>query len=389
LQRRRNDTAAAQHYDVIVVGVGGMGSATIYHLARRGLRVLGLERYDIPHAFGSSHGVNRIIRLAYWENAAYVPLLRRAYELWRALEAGAGEPLLVITGSLDAGPAGSPVFEGSRRSCELHGLAHEVLSSADLRRRFPGYRLPEETLAVFQPDGGFLMSERCIVAHVVAAQQAGAEVHAREVVEAWEPRGDGARLRTARGEYTADRLVFTAGAWNGALLPELAPLAIPERQVLAWFQPLNPDIFRPERFPVFNLAVKEGHFYGFPVYSVPGFKIGRYHHFAEDSDADLLDRDIHPRDEDMLRECTERYFPEAAGPTMALKVCMFTNSPDEHFIIDVHADLPQVSFAAGFSGHGYKFCSVIGEIMADLATKGDTAHDIGFLRLGRFGGRPA
>src|SRR6185437_4324619 len=250
-------------------------SATIYHLARRGLRVLGLERYDIPHAFGSSHGVNRIIRLAYWENAAYVPLLRRAYELWRALEAGAGEPLLVITGSLDAGPAGSPVFEGSRRSCELHGLAHEVLSSADLRRRFPGYRLPEDTLAVFQPDGGFLMSERCIVAHVVAAQQAGAEVHAREVVEAWEPRGDGAWLRTARGEYTADRLVFTAGAWNGALLPELAPLAIPERQVLAWFQPLNPDIFRPERFPVFNLAVPEGHFYGFPVYSVPGFKIGR------------------------------------------------------------------------------------------------------------------
>jgi sarcosine oxidase len=371
---------------VIVVGVGGMGSATLFQLARRGRRVLGLERFDIPHAYGSSHGVNRIIRLAYWEHPSYVPLLRRAYELWRALQAQAGEPLLITTGSLDAGAPGGAVFEGSRRSCELHGLRHEVLDNAEIQRRFPGYHLPADTLAVFQPDGGFLMSERCIVAHVVAAHHAGAEVHAREAVTAWEPRGEGVWVRTERGDYTANRLVFTAGAWNGNLLPELAALAVPERQVLGWFQPRRPELFTPERFPVFNLRVPEGHYYGFPVYGVPGFKVGRYHHFAEHSGADQLDREVHRRDEDILRTFTERYFPEAAGPTMALAVCMFTNSPDEHFIIDVHPSAPQVSFAAGFSGHGYKFCSVVGEIMADLATRGDTAHDIAFLRLKRFGG---
>lgn len=372
------------HYDVIVVGVGGMGSATVYHLVRRGLRVLGLERFDIPHAFGSSHGVNRIIRLAYWEHPAYVPLLRRAYELWRALQAEAGEQLLIITGSLDAGPPDSAVVAGSRHSCELHGLPHEVLSNAEVRRRFPGYHLPDDSLAVLQPDGGFLLSERCIVAHVMAAQRAGADIRAREAVEGWAPQGDGVTVRTDRGVYTADRLVFTAGAWNGSLLPALAHLASPERQVLAWLQPLRPEYFTPERFPVFNLQVPEGHFYGFPVYSVPGFKVGRYHHLGERADADTLDREIHRRDEEALRAFTETCFPDAAGPTMALKVCMFTNSPDEHFILDVHPEAPQVSFAAGFSGHGYKFCSVIGEIMADLATRGDTVHDIEFLRLKRF-----
>lgn len=381
-------TAIANHYEVIVVGVGGMGSATLYQLARRGRRVLGLERYDIPHALGSSHGVNRIIRLAYWEHPAYVPLLRRAYELWHELQAQVGEQLLVTTGSLDAGPPGSQVVEGSRRSCDLHHLPHEVLNNTELRRRFPGYHLPDDTLAVLQPAGGFLLSERCIVAHVVAAQRAGAEVHAREAVETWEPRGERVWLRTERGEYTADRLVFTAGAWNGALLPALAALAAPERQVLAWFQPRQPALFTPERFPVFNLRVEEGHFYGFPVYGVPGFKVGRYHHLAERTDADHVDRAVHRRDEELLRSFTERYFPAAAGPTMALQVCMFTNSPDEHFIIDVDPEAPHVSFAAGFSGHGYKFCSVVGEIMADLATEGRTTHDIEFLRLKRFRSAP-
>lgn len=361
-----------------------MGSATTYQLAQRGQRVLGLERFDIPHAFGSSHGVNRIIRLAYWEHPAYVPLLRRAFELWRILQEQAGEQLLVTTGSLDAGPPGDQVFEGSRRSCELNGLAHTILDSVDLRRRFPGYHLPDETLAVLQPEGGFLLSERCIVAHVVAAQRAGAEVHAREALIAWEPRGAGVWVRTDRGAYTADRLVITAGAWSAALLPSLAALAIAERQVLAWFQPQRPELFTPERFPVFNLRVPEGHFYGFPVYSVPGFKVGRYHHLEERAEPDHLDREVHPRDEAVLRTFTERYFPDAAGPTMALTVCMFTNSPDEHFIIDVQPDVPQVCFAAGFSGHGFKFCSVVGEILADLATGGRTSHDIDFLSLKRF-----
>ncbi len=372
-------------YDVIVVGVGGMGSATLYQLARRGRRVLGLERFDIPNDMGSSHGVTRIIRMAYFEHPSYVPLLRRSYELWRELQQTVGEQLLHITGSVDAGVAGGRIVEGSRRSCEQHGLAHEVLTSADLARRFPGYRLPPGMMAVLQPDGGFLLPERCIVAHVQAAQALGAEIHGREQVLEWRPDGDGVTVRTDRGEYQADRLVVSAGSWAETLLDCLAGLARPERQVLAWFQPRRPELFSTGRFPVFNIGVDEGHFYGFPAYRVPGFKLGLYHHLHEATDADRLDRQSHLRDEAPLRAFTERYFPEAAGPTMALKVCMFTNSPDEHFIMDVHPDYPQVSIAAGFSGHGFKFCSVVGEIMADLATTGTTAHDVGLFRLGRFG----
>jgi sarcosine oxidase len=268
-------------FDAIVLGIGGMGSAAVYHLARRGKRVLGLERYDIPNAMGSSHGVTRIIRLPYYEHPAYVPLLRRAYELWRELERGFGEQLLHITGSIDAGPSGSRCFEGSRRSCELHALPHEVLDGAEVNRRFPGYNLPADLMAVLQPEGGFLLSERCIVAHVVAAQALGAEVHARERVLGWEPRGDGVRVETDRGAYEAERLVMAAGAWAGTLVPELQALAGPERQVLAWLQPSEPELFAPERFPVFNLQVDEGRYYGLPVFSVPGFKVGCYHHLRD------------------------------------------------------------------------------------------------------------
>jgi len=374
-----------QQYDTIVVGVGGMGSAALYHLARRGDRVLGLERFDIPHAMGSSHGVTRIIRLAYFEDPAYVPLLRRAYQLWRELQAEAGEQLLFITGGIDAGPAGSMVVEGSLRSCREHHLEHEVLTSAELTRRFPGYRLPADTVAVFQPDGGFLLSERAIVAHVNAAVAHGAEVHGRERVLDWEAPGDGVVVRTERGEYRAKRLVLTAGAWAGTLVEGLAGLAVPERQVLIWMQPRRPELFTPERFPVFNAELPEGHVYGFPIYGIPGFKFGLYHHFGERIDPETLDREVvTPRDEEALRRPVERHFPDAAGPTTALKVCMFTNSPDEHFLIDRHPEHPEVTVAAGFSGHGYKFCSVVGEILADLALEDETLHDVRLFRLDRF-----
>ena len=185
-------------YDTIVVGVGGMGSAAVYHLASRGQRVLGLERFDIPHDMGSSHGLTRIIRLAYYEHPSYVPLLRRAYTLWRELQQRAGEQLLYITGSIDAGPPGGSVFEGSRRSCQIHGLPHEVLSGAELRRRFPGYGLPDDTQALLQPEGGFVLPERCIVSHVMAAQEMGAQVHGRERVLDWTAGGGTVRVRTDR-----------------------------------------------------------------------------------------------------------------------------------------------------------------------------------------------
>ena len=332
--------AAPSRYDTIVVGVGGMGSAALYHLARQGRRVLGIERFDIPNDHGSSHGINRIVRLAYYEHPSYVPLLLRSYELWRELEQSAGEQLLYITGSIDAGPPGSLVFDGSLRSCQEHNLPHEVLTSSELRRRFPGHRVPHDTMAVFQGDGGFLLSEKCIVAYVTMAQALGAEVHGRERVLEWEPLQGGVRVVTDRGVYEAETLVITAGAWAEAHISHLAGLAVPERQVLGWFQPKRPELFTPDAFPVFNVLVEEGRFYGFPVFSIPGVKVGRYHHLEEQADPDRLDREPNRRDEEVLRSFVERYLPEAAGPTMALKTCMFTNSPDEHFIIGLHPQYP-------------------------------------------------
>jgi sarcosine oxidase len=191
------------------------------------------------------------------------------------------------------------------------------------------------------------------------------------------------RVRTDRGVYEADKLVVTAGAWDGELVDVLDGLAVPERQVLAWLQPTRPERFRPENFPVFNLLVDEGRFYGFPVHGVPGFKFGKYHHLEEVVDPETLDRETHDYDEQLLRDFAERYFPDGCGPTMDLQTCMFTNTPDNHFVIDVHPDYEQVSFASPCSGHGYKFASVIGEVMADLADTGITRHDISLFRLDR------
>lgn len=373
-----------QQYDVIVIGVGGMGSATVYELAKRGKRVLGLEQFGIPHEMGSSHGLTRIIRLAYYEHPSYVPLLRRAYELWRALEAETGTQVLHITGSIDASPADNAVFQGSLRSCVEHDLPHEVLTSAQLSARFPGYQFPSETMALFQPEGGFLTPELCIETFVKAAQARGAAVHSSEPVLEWTVTAEGGvRVRTERATYTADKLVITAGAWASKLLPPLQTLAVPERQVLIWLKPHQPDLFLPERFPVFNCVVEEGRYYGFPLWGHAGFKLGRYHHLDEIVDPDTLDRTPNQRDEAILRNFGERYFPAGAGETLMMKPCMFTNSPDEHFILDLHPAYPQVSFAAGFSGHGFKFASVIGEIMADFAVEGDTRHDIALLRYQR------
>jgi len=379
---------AEASYDAIVLGVGGMGAAACYHLARRGRRVLGLERFDIPHSMGSSHGVTRIIRLAYYEHPSYVPLLRRAYDLWRELETLTGEHLLHQVGSIDAGAETDLVFAGSLASCITHDLAHDVLSGADLRRLYPGYRLPSDYFALFQPDGGFLEPERCIIAHVLTAQAAGAEIHARERVLGWEPAGDGVRVTTDHGTYNAARLVVSAGAWIDQFVPDLVGLARPERQVLAWFQPDQPALFTPERFPVFNLAVPEGRYYGFPVWGVPGFKIGRYGHRGETVDPERFQREPDEADEALLREATARYFPAAAGPTMALRTCLFTVTPDEHFVIGPLPGVPQVIVASPCSGHGFKFCSVVGEILTDLVDTGETAHDIGLFGFERLATLP-
>jgi sarcosine oxidase len=370
-------------YDAIVVGVGSMGSAALYQLAARGANVLGLEQFDVPNTLGASLGTNRIIRLAYSEHPDYVPLLHRAYALWREIEKLAAEPLLVITGGVDVGTPESWTVTGSLRACDEHGLAHEVLDARAMAQRFPAYRLASDMVAVYQPQGGYVMSERSVAVYALAALDAGAEIHGREQVLRWEPRGDEVQVTTTAGQYVTRRLVLCAGPWTGQLLPDVAKLAVAERQVLLWTQPKAPALFKPDRFPVFNMEAPEGRFYGFPIAGVPGFKIGRYHHLAEAVDPNLVERACDARDEAVMREGIRRYFPDADGPTLAMKACMFTNSPDEHFIIDRHPASPHVFLAAGFSGHGFKFCSVIGEVLADLALKGGTAFNIDLFRLDR------
>ena len=371
-------------YDAIVIGVGGMGSAAVYHLARRGLQVLGVEKHAIPHEMGSSHGYSRMIRYTLQEHPSYVPLVRRSYELWHEMEETAGEELMVTTGSIRAGAPDSPFFLNAQEACDLHSIPYEILTASEVNKRFPGYRFPEEISSVYQADGGFLLPERCIVTHVQAAERAGADVHSQETVLDWEARGDGVQVRTDRDTYTAGRLVVTAGPWAANLVPELAAYAVPERQVMGWFQPKRPELYAADAFPVFGLFTEEGRYYGFPSHAVPGFKIGRAHHLLQKVDPDAINREVHPEDEDILRQAVNRYFPLAAGKLLDGKTCMYTNTPDEHFMIGTLNGQPQVSVAAGFSGHGFKFASVIGEIMADLAQSGATEHDINLFRLDRF-----
>ncbi|MCY3574305.1 MAG: N-methyl-L-tryptophan oxidase [Chloroflexi bacterium] len=377
-----------EHYDAIVIGLGGMGSAALYHLAKRGQKALGIDQFAIPHQRGSSHGLTRIIRLAYYEDLAYVPLLRRSYALWTELEREFGEQLFYQTGSIDMGPADSDVFRGSLESCIENDFPYQVLDSRALRARFPAYQMPAETMALYQPQGGLLVPERCITAHATLAQQHGAKLHTGERVLGWGILPDErVQVRSNQGNYLAEKLIICGGAWMAKLLPTLAGKAIPERQALIWLQPKQPDLFGLESFPVWNGQVEEGRYYGLPEFNpsgnTPGMKLGRYHHRGEICDPDTVDRAVHPEDEALLRTFAERYFPTGAGATLDMAICMFTNTADEHFVLDTLPDAPQVSVAAGFSGHGFKMASVVGEIMAEMALQGQSQQDIALFRLAR------
>jgi sarcosine oxidase len=369
-------------YDVIVLGVGGMGSAAAAHLARRGQNVLAIEQFELGHALGSSHGESRIIRLAYFEHPSYVPLLRRAFELWRALEAACGVSLLQVTGALDVGFEGDRVFEGSLRACREHVLPHSVLTGDALQTQFPAWRAGSQVRAVFQPDGGLLRPEQCILAHVAQAREWGAVMLPNTTVRAWQTTASGVRVTTSAGVFDAGQLVITAGAWIPELVPSLAPLVVPERQVVGWFDidAAQRATFAPAAFPVFVLENSAGFFYGFPEQQSPGFKIGKYHHRSEVVTPGTLDRTVTAADEAALREAVQAHFPGADGAMHRASVCMFSNTPDEHFLIDRVDGAPQVLVVSACSGHGFKFASVVGEIVADLVIAGTTSHDISRFR---------
>ncbi|MCK6484425.1 MAG: N-methyl-L-tryptophan oxidase [Phycisphaerae bacterium] len=373
---------SARSFDAIVIGLGIMGAAACAQLARRGRRVLGLEQFDIPHERGSSHGSSRVIRLAYYEDARYVPLLRRAYQLWRGLEHEVNERLLFITGGLDIGAPDASEIRGVQQGLDDHQIPYETLDISEVRRRYPMLSPPEDHVAVFQADTGFVVPERGTIAHVEVALSAGARIHARERVLSWRAGNDCVEVRTDRDTYEAQRLVITAGPWLARSVPELGRALRVERQVQAWFLPTQPQPFRVGHMPVFIHHTDLGVFYAVPQHARPGVKVCR-HHGGRDADPDTDDRVPTREDEEVIRAYLRRHLPLADGPVLAMKVCMYTNSPDSHFIIDRHPAHPEVTLAGGFSGHGYKFGPVVGEIVADLATQGRTDHVIDLFQVNR------
>jgi sarcosine oxidase len=372
--------------DVIVVGVGAMGSSACYHLARRGAKVLGLEQFDIPHALGSSHGFSRMIRMAYYEHPDYVPLLRRAYVLWRELESASAQTLFHEVGGIYMGPPGGHVVRGTIEAAERHGLAHEVLSHAALAERFPQFKVPGDFTGVWEPRAGFLLPEKVVAAQAELALRAGADLRGREEVLDWSAGDSNVVVRTDKGEYRAERLLFCGGPWTGKIVRDLGVELVVTRQVLGWVWPRRPELFALGTFPVWGIEAADGSLsYGFPMTpDNPGLKVAR-HGRGQVTDPDRVARNASPADEVEVHEILNRNLPDGNGPLLSLRVCLYTNSPDEHFIIDRHPNHPRVTVACGFSGHGFKFASVVGEVLADLALEGKTGLPAQFLGLGRFG----
>jgi sarcosine oxidase len=376
-------------FDVIVIGVGAMGSSACYHLAQRGIKVLGLEQFDIPHARGSSHGQSRMIRMAYYEHPDYVPLLRRSYELWDELEQVSGQKLLHITGGLYLGTPDGEIVGGSLQSARQHGLAHELLDRAAVAERFPQFNVPGDWVGLFEPRAGFLLPERTVAAYAEAALRRGAVLHGNEAVTEWRATGGGVSVRTNRGQYEADQLVFCGGPWSAKLLADLGVPLVVTRQVMGWVWPRKPELFAMGRLPVWAIEKPGGIYYGFPMLGdSPGFKLAD-HSFGTPTDPDRVVRDVTPEDEQTFRPALTQYLPDADGPTLAMRVCLYTHSPDSHFVIDRHPAHECVTLACGFSGHGFKFASVVGEVLADLVLVGKTSLPAQFLGLGRFPGNRA
>jgi sarcosine oxidase len=377
-------------YHTIIVGLGAMGSAAAHHLAKRNVKVLGLDQFSIPHDRGSSHGHSRMIRMAYYEHPDYVPLLRRAYELWSELDKDAREPVLHITGGIYMGPPAGHVVRGTLEAAKRHDLPHRLLHRAALAKAFPFFTVPDDYVGVIEPQAGFVLSEKAIALHAQLAMLGGAELHGHEPVLDWQATGTGVTVRTPRDTYLAERLIFCSGAWTGKLLSNLGVPLVVTRQILGWVWPKrHHNVYRRDaNFPVWGIEQPDGSLaYGFPMMSdAPGLKLAR-HAPGTPTTPDSIDRNASPDDEREIRDILSRYFPDADGPLLSLRVCMYTNSPDHHFIIDRHPAHENVFLAAGFSGHGFKFASVVGEVLADLAQHGRTDHPVDFLSLRRFGHR--
>ena len=352
--------------DVIVVGLGAMGSAALYHLAQRGVRVIGFDRYAPPHALGSTHGLSRIIRESYYEHPRYVPLVQRAYELWAELERRAARRLFHQTGGLMIGDAEGVLVSGALRSAREHGLAHELLSAREVHERFPVFVLPDEMSGFLEPRAGVLDPEGCVDAHLQLAAAAGAEVRSNERVREWKVAGGRVRVVTEHGVYDAARLALCAGAWNPALIDDDSITLRVERQVMHWFTPARtPQLFEPTRCPIAMTEYAADRIFYFVPDSGDGVKAA-IHHEGEVTDPDAVRREVADADVVPVMRLLSRYLPNAAGPLRGSATCLYTNTTDGHFLFAPHARHEEVLIVSACSGHGFKFASAIGEAIADL-----------------------
>lgn len=381
---------SADRYDVIVIGVGAVGSAATYHLAKHGVSVLGIERYDIPHGKGSSRGITRALNPALRERPEYVPIAQRAITLWEELQADHDHQLLNKSGAIRGWPSSDYVgyrgtLDDAIEACEAHSLSCEVLTGSEIKERYPAYDFPDKYRFLLLPDGGVLDPQECIIAHTNQAHAHGGTIRARERVLEWEPTHDGVIVRTDRDEYQADQLVVTAGAWLSSIITQVEDVTA-GRADMGWFHPKKPDQFTAERFPSFGIDTEEGYFYGTPGHRLNGVKVGGTSNIENPTpvDPDKLDRSISADDETEIRQFLEEYLPNAAGPTLRMSTCMTTSASDKQYIIDTHPDYPEVHVAGAFSGSGFTTASAVGEIISDLVLEGATSFDISPFDIGRF-----
>lgn len=370
-------------YDAIVLGVGGVGSAATYHLAQRGMCVLGVDRFQPPHDRGSSHGQSRVIRQAYFEHPDYVPLLRESYRLWRDLESNTGRSLLNQIGIVTVGPTSGVMVPGVLRAAEEHGLSVEQLSAIDVERRWPGLRVRDDLAGVYDPAGGYLLVEECVQTHLDAARSAGAEFLMNTEVFAWSADGRNIRIRTSNGEMICERLVISAGAWARTLLDDLKSDLEVRRKSLFWFETDVPEYDVAAGFPIFFFELPAGLFYGFPKVDARGVKLAEHSGGHTVADPLAVDRTVDAVEQRRLVEFTAAHLPGVSPRVSDHSVCLYTMSPDEHFIVDRHPRHANLVVAAGLSGHGFKFTPVLGRALAELAIDGRTDLPIGFLSLQR------
>jgi sarcosine oxidase len=375
--------STTERFDTVIVGLGAMGSAALHHLALRGLKVLGVDMFATPHVLGSTHGRTRIIREAYYEHPCYVPIVQRAYELWAQLEREIGEQLFVQTGGLMIGPPDGEIFAGALRSATEHGLAHTILEPGEVHARFPGFRVPDGSMALHEPRAGLLFPEKCVEAHLALARRAGASVRTGVTVTAWEA-DDDVRIRTDAGELRARTLILAAGPWLPALVPELElPLEI-ERQLFHWFEPRShPEWYEAAHSPISLIEYARDRFFAtFPDVG-HGVKAG-VHHEGEVIDIDAPRAPASEAEGAEMQALLARYLPQAAGRILDRATCVYTNTPDHDFVLDRHPEHPNVIIASPCSGHGFKFSSAIGEILADLVSSRATSFDLSPFALSRF-----